>query len=62
MWFRASSIGAFQMIVGLAAFPSSIVAGVLWEKVGMAAPFVFSTALSVVAVVMLLFVKEECNG
>ncbi len=57
--FRASCLGGFQMITGLCAFPASLVAGILWEKVGMLAPFYLSLGLTVVAMVMLLFVREE---
>jgi MFS family permease len=56
---RASTLGSFQMIVGLAALPSSLIAGLLWDKVSIVAPFYFSAALTVLAVVMLLFVKEK---
>jgi len=60
--FRASTLGAFQMIVGLAAFPASIIAGALWENVATSAPFVFSATLSVVALLILPFVREGCYG
>ena len=33
--FRASSLGAFQMIIGLCALPASALAGLLWERFGM---------------------------
>jgi MFS family permease len=60
--FRASTLGAFQMIVGLAAFPASLIAGALWENVAASAPFVFSAVLSVTALLMLPFVREGCYG
>lgn len=55
----ASTLGGFQMIVGLCSLPSSIIAGVLWQRVGFAAPFLFSLALTAVAFTLLLFVKEK---
>lgn len=56
---RASTLGGFQMVVGLAALPSSVFAGWLWDKVNPAAPFYFSALLTVVAVVLMFFVKEK---
>lgn len=57
--FRASSLGGYQMVVGLAALPASLIAGLLWDKINIAAPFYFSLALTIVAIVLLLIVKEE---
>jgi len=58
--YRASTLGAFQMVVGLCALPASVIAGVLW--VGLSnplAPFYFSLSLTVPAIVLMLFVKES---
>jgi len=41
------------MIVGLAILPASVVAGMLWDRIGPAAPFWFGAAMSVLA--MLFF-------
>jgi MFS family permease len=57
--FRASCLGGFQMIIGLCALPASFVAGVLWDKIGMEAPFVFSLALTFVSALLLSLVKES---
>ncbi len=56
--FRASALGAFQMIIGLCAFPASFLAGMLWEKWGAAVPFAVSLALTAAAAAVLGFVKE----
>lgn len=56
--FRASCLGAFQMVIGLCALPASFVAGLLWDKLGMTAPFAFSLALTGVAALLLVFVKN----
>jgi len=56
--YRASCLGGFQMVVGLCAFPASLMAGMLWVKAGMLAPFYLSLGLTVLAAGMLLFVKE----
>lgn len=56
--YRASVIGAFQMVIGLCAFPASLIAGFLWDKAGREAPFHLSLGLTAVAALLLLFVKE----
>jgi len=56
---RASTLGSFKMVVGLAALPASLIAGLLWDKIGLAAPFYFSALLTIVAAVMMFFVKEK---
>jgi MFS family permease len=57
--FRASCLGAFQMIIGFCALPASFIAGLLWERFGMFVPFYFSLGLTAVAGVLLLFVQEK---
>lgn len=56
--FRASSLGAYQMVIGLCALPASLVAGIIWEKAGVHAPFALSLALTALSAFLLLFVKE----
>lgn len=57
--YRASSLGAFQLVIGLCALPASLAAGILWDTVGVVMPFVLSLALTVVSAVLLLWVKEK---
>jgi MFS family permease len=57
--YRASSLGAFQLVVGLLALPSSLIAGILWDKISLFAPFYFSLFLTIPSVLMLVFVKER---
>ena len=57
--FRASCLGGFQMIIGLCALPASLLAGFLWEFLGMFIPFFASIVLTAIAAVILLFVKEK---
>lgn len=56
--FKASSLGGFQMVIGLCSLPASFAAGLLWDKIGISAPFYFSLGLTVLAIGILLFVKE----
>ena len=55
---RSSIIGSFQMLIGLIALPSSLIAGILWDNIGLKAPFVLSLALTFVALILLFFVRE----
>jgi MFS family permease len=57
--YRASSLGGFQMIIGLCALPASLFAGIMWEKLGVFVPFYFSLGLTIIACIMLMFVKEK---
>jgi len=56
--YRASMLGAFQMIIGLCALPASVIAGLLWTSFDKFAPFYFSLGLTILATVLILFVKE----
>ncbi|HPY00209.1 MAG TPA: MFS transporter [Candidatus Marinimicrobia bacterium] len=57
--FRASSLGTYQMLIGLCAFPASLIAGFLWDKIGSLAPFYLSLGLTIVASALMIFVKES---
>lgn len=56
---RATGIGFFQMINGITALFSSFIAGILWEIFNMKAPFYISLLLTVIAAIILFFVKEK---
>lgn len=56
--YKASSLGAFQMVVGLCALPASLVAGLLWDKAGINIPFYLSLALTLASLCLLALVKE----
>jgi MFS family permease len=59
--YRASSLGGYQMVIGFCALPASVIAGFLWDKIDVHTPFIFSFALTILAVIMLFFVKEKKN-
>ena len=56
--YKASILGGFQMAIGLCALPASLIAGLLWDKVGLAAPFYLSFVLTIVSMCSLIFIKE----
>ncbi|MBD3209896.1 MFS transporter [Candidatus Micrarchaeota archaeon] len=53
---KATAVGSFQLVVGLAAIPSGLIAGALWEIISPEATFVFGALLSMAAAI-LLFLK-----
>ncbi|MDD4628961.1 MAG: MFS transporter [Candidatus Peribacteraceae bacterium] len=54
----ASTLGGYQMVIGLCSLPASLVAGMLWDRIGIAAPFTLSLILTVFAMFLLLFLKD----
>jgi MFS family permease len=57
--YRATSLGSFQLITGLMAFPASFIAGILWKTLGMNYPLYFSLTLSLAALILINLVKEQ---
>jgi MFS family permease len=57
---RGTAYGVYNAAIGLAAFPASLIAGVLWQGVGRwagfgpAAPFLFGAGMALLAVVLLV--------
>jgi MFS family permease len=60
--YRSSSLGAYQMVIGICALPSSLLAGILWESVSMYAPLYLSVGLTVISIFMLFFLQEKTKG
>jgi MFS family permease len=52
---RASVFGVLNWVVGVAAFPASLLAGWIWQRYSPAAPFAFSSLLAFLAALLLLF-------
>ncbi len=51
---RATAYGLYHAVVGLMAFPASLIAGVLWQTWGAATPFYFGAALAGLAAIGLM--------
>lgn len=58
---RASSLGGFQMLIGISALLASLIAGILWDKVNPLAPLYLSLVLTGISLLVLTFVKENVN-
>ncbi|HOH19868.1 MAG TPA: MFS transporter [Anaerolineaceae bacterium] len=58
---RGTAYGSYNAVIGLLAFPSSLIAGILWQGVGSwsgwgpSAPFFFGGTLALVAALFMLF-------
>ena len=53
-----TALGGFQMVIGIMSLPASLIAGMLLDRIGFAAPFAVSMVLAVVAGILLLFVRS----
>jgi len=49
----ATAYGIFHTVIGLCAFPASLIMGILWQRFGAAIAFSFGASLSLVAAVLL---------
>jgi len=56
---RATAFGAYHAVIGMAALPASVIAGLLWDRVSPAAPFWLGAAGALLtALLLVLFVPE----
>jgi MFS family permease len=53
---RGTAYGIFNAALGVAAFPASLLAGLLWDWYGPPAPFLFGATLAVLATIGLLMI------
>ena len=51
---RGTAYGLFNAAIGLTALPASLIAGILWQTISPAAPFIFGASLSLVAGFLLI--------
>jgi len=51
---RGTAYGLFNAAIGLTALPASLIAGILWQAVNPAAPFIFGALLSLLAGFLLI--------
>lgn len=56
---RASIIGAFQMAVGVSAFPAGLIIGYLWDVLSPHAAFLYSIVLTFIALFLLFLIRSE---
>lgn len=51
---RGTAYGLFNAAIGLTALPASLIAGILWQVINPAAPFIFGASLSLIAGFLLM--------
>jgi MFS family permease len=59
---RASGIGWYNTTVGLSQLVASIVAGLLWDRVGHVAVFYYSALFAIVGIIVLLLLIPDTQG
>ncbi len=58
--FKGTGLGIYNFLVGITLLPASLIAGLLYDKVDNRAPFLFGSAMAIIAAVM-LFVFYRYN-
>jgi MFS family permease len=56
---KATGFGLYHMVVGLAILPASVMAGMLWDHIGPAAPFWFGAAMSALAMILFMVLGRK---
>jgi MFS family permease len=59
---RGTAFGLFGLITGLAALLASVLAGLLWDRIGAQATFLAGAAFAATALMAFLLVKQEPSG
>ena len=54
---RGTAFGLYNLAFGIAVFPASLLFGLIWNQLGAPAAFIISSAISVVAALLLTTVK-----
>lgn len=55
-------LGLHSMLAGIALLPASVIAGLLWDGIGAAAPFIFGGGLSLLSAVILVLKFGDASG
>ena len=58
---RGTAYGTFHTVIGLAAFPASLIAGLMWQYVDPSATFIYGAFLALLAASLLTFVSETLH-
>ncbi|KAA0000091.1 MAG: MFS transporter [Thermoplasmata archaeon] len=54
---RATALGTFHTVIGLASLPSSLIAGFLWQ-INPSATFIYGAAISIFSAISIIFLKK----
>ena len=56
---RGTAFGFLNLAVGVALFPASLLAGLLWQQFGSGVAFAVSSGLAVIAICLLVIVSKD---
>jgi len=56
---KATALGTFNMMIGLAVLPGRYIAGLLWDKINPAATFLYGFIFAVISIVLFIFIKDK---
>ena len=56
---RGKAYGVYNMIIGIAALPAGLIAGLLWDRISPSAPFYFSAVVSLGAALLLVGFRKR---
>lgn len=56
---RGKAYGLYNTVIGLAALPAGLIAGLLWDHINPSAPFYFSAAVSFMAVLLIIIFRKQ---
>ena len=56
---RGTAYGLYNLAFGITVFPASLLFGLIWDEFGVAAAFLTSAGVSIIAVFMLLTIRSE---
>jgi len=56
---KATALGTFHGAIGLVALPGGFIAGLLWDKIGPEATFIYGLTLAIASTVLFAFIRTE---
>lgn len=56
---KATALGTFHTAIGLVALPGGYITGLLWDKIGSEATFIYGFILAVISIILFIFVKDS---
>jgi MFS family permease len=56
---RGAAYGIYNGAVGIVVLPASLIAGIMWQQIGPAAPFLFGSAIALISTILIGTVKEN---
>ena len=56
---KATALGTFHTAIGLVALPGGYIAGLLWDRIGPEATFIYGLTLAMASILLFTLVKGE---